>query len=151
MSDGNKQTFARAFPENEGDRIMISGVAGRFPNSDNVAEFAENLYNKVDLTDEDERRWRHSYPDIPKRGGKINGLEKFDAPFFGVHYKQAHTMDPQQRLLVERAYECVVDAGINPKSIRGSRTGVYVGCCYGESEKIWFYEKVSTGGFGITG
>lgn len=148
---GVKKLFSRAFPENDDHRIMISGVAGKFPNSNNVAEFEQNLYNKVELTSEDERRWKHVYPEIPKRSGKIYDLEKFDAPFFGVHYKQAHTMDPQQRLLVERAYECVVDAGINPKAIRGSRTGVFIGCCFAESEKVWFYEKVSTGGFGITG
>lgn len=105
----------------------------------------------MDLTDEDERRWRHTSDEIPKRAGKINNIDKFDATFFGVHFKQGHTMDPQQRMLVERAYECVLDAGINPKTIRGSRTGVYIGCCFAESEKTWFYEKISTGGFGITG
>lgn len=105
----------------------------------------------MDLTDDDERRWRHTYAEIPKRSGKINNLEKFDAMFFGVHFKQAHTMDPQSRLLVERAYEAVVDAGVNPKTLRGTRTGVFIGSCFSESEKTWFYEKVSTGGFGITG
>ncbi|XP_055698842.1 fatty acid synthase [Phlebotomus papatasi] len=141
------RTHARC-PEEE---IVISGISGRFPNSDNISEFAKNLYNKVDLIDDDERRWRHTYAEIPKRSGKINHLEKFDATFFGVHFKQAHTMDPQSRLLVERAYEAVLDAGINPKSLRGSRTGVFIGACFSESEKTWFYEKVSTGGFGITG
>lgn len=38
---------ARAYPFSDGDRIMISGVAGKFPNSKNVAEFRDNLYNKV--------------------------------------------------------------------------------------------------------
>jgi len=54
-------------------------------------------------------------------------------------------------LNLEHAYEAVLDAGINPKSLRGSRTGVFIGACFAESEKTWFYEKVSTGGFGITG
>ncbi|GAB0094756.1 Fatty acid synthase [Sergentomyia squamirostris] len=137
-----------ACPEEE---IIITGISGRFPNSDNIGELAKNLYNKVDLIDDEERRWRHTYADIPKRFGKINHLEKFDATFFGVHYKQAHTMDPQSRLLVERAYEAVIDAGINPKSLRGSRTGVFIGTCFSESEKTWYYEKASTGSFGITG
>lgn len=31
----------------EDDEIVISGLSGRYPNSANVAEFAHNLYNKV--------------------------------------------------------------------------------------------------------
>ena len=54
-------------------------------------------------------------------------------------------------LYLEHAYEAVLDAGINPNSLRGSLTGVFIGACFAESEKTWFYEKVSTGGFGITG
>lgn len=103
------------------------------------------------MVDDEEKRWRHFNVEIPKRMGKIDDLEKFDATFFGVHFKQAHTMDPQCRLLIECAYEAVMDAGVNPKSLRGSRTGVFVGACFSESEKTWFYEKISSGGFGITG
>ncbi|XP_062126451.1 fatty acid synthase [Drosophila sulfurigaster albostrigata] len=143
--------YSRSRPDTDGDDIVISGMAGKFPNSKNISEYEYNLYNKVDMVDDDERRWRHFNPEIPKRSGKINGLEKFDATFFGVHFKQAHTMDPQTRILIETAYEAVIDAGINPKSLRGTKTGVYIGSCISESEKTWFYEKVSSGGFGITG
>ncbi|KAH8379368.1 hypothetical protein KR009_004445 [Drosophila setifemur] len=143
--------YSRSRPDTDGDDIVISGMAGKFPNCSNVAEYEYKLYNKIDMVDDDERRWRHFNPEIPKRSGKINKLEKFDATFFGVHFKQAHTMDPQTRILIETAYEAVIDAGINPKSLRGSKTGVYVGSCISESEKTWFYEKVSSGGFGITG
>ncbi|GLH16818.1 FASN_3 protein, partial [Gryllus bimaculatus] len=98
-------------------------------------------------------RWRllSDHPEIPPRSGKINGLEKFDASFFSFHFKQAHTMDPQCRLLLERAYEAIVDAGVNPRSLRGKKMGVYVGVCFSESEKTWFYEKLQLSGFGITG
>jgi fatty acid synthase len=37
--------------------IVISGMGGRFPESDTVDEFAQNLYNKVDMIVEDDRRW----------------------------------------------------------------------------------------------
>lgn len=37
--------------------IVITGMSGRFPESDSVGEFAENLFNKVDLITEDDRRW----------------------------------------------------------------------------------------------
>ena len=148
---GKPRIFSRTVPLNPEDDIVISGMAGRFPNSDNVMELSDNLYNKVDMVDELEKRWRHCNSEIPKRMGKINNLEKFDATFFGVHFKQAHTMDPQSRMLVEHAYEAIIDAGVNPKSIRGTRTGVFIGACFAESEKTWFYEKISSGGFGITG
>lgn len=41
-----------------GEEIVISGIAGRFPNSDNVEEFKNNLLNKVDLITDDDRRWK---------------------------------------------------------------------------------------------
>lgn len=133
------------------DDIVISGVSGRFPSSDNMNEYAFNLYNKIDMLDDKETRWRHTNPEIPRRSGKINNLEKFDASFFGVNFKQARCMDPNSRILLEHAFEAVLDAGINPKSLRGSKTGVFVGTSFNESEKVWIYEKVSKEGFGVTG
>lgn len=78
----------RAKPPAPGDEIVISGIAGRFPNSDNVKDYAYNLFNKIDMVDDLETRWRHSNVEIPRRMGKVNNLEKFDATFFGVHFKQ---------------------------------------------------------------
>ncbi|KAJ8679083.1 hypothetical protein QAD02_014870 [Eretmocerus hayati] len=135
-------------PEEE---IVISGIAGRFPESNNLRHFEENLMNKLDLITDDDRRWKLNHPEIPQNTGKVNHIEKFDATFFGVHFKQAHTMDPMCRMLLEHAYEAVVDAGVNPKKLRGSRTGVFIGACFSESEKTWFYEKLQVNGFGITG
>ncbi|XP_034946083.1 fatty acid synthase [Chelonus insularis] len=134
-----------------GEEIVISGIAGRFPESDNMRLFQENLFNKVDLVTDDDRRWKLDHPEIPQRTGKINNVSKFDALFFGVHFKQAHTMDPMCRMLMEHAYEAIVDAGVNPRQLRGTRTGVFIGACFSESEKTWFYEKLQVNGFGITG
>lgn len=69
-----------------GEEIVISGMAGKFPDSDNVVEFQNNLFNKVDMISADERRWAHTYPEIPKRAGKIYNVEKFDAGFFGMYF-----------------------------------------------------------------
>ncbi|XP_011503081.1 PREDICTED: fatty acid synthase [Ceratosolen solmsi marchali] len=133
------------------DEIVISGIAGRFPDSDNIHLLRDNLMNKVDLVTDDDRRWQLDHPEIPQSVGKINGLEKFDASFFGVHFKQAHTMDPMCRILMEHTYEAIIDAGINPRQLRGSKTGVFIGACFSESEKTWFYEKLHINGLGITG
>lgn len=39
--------LSRAHPRTPGDAIVISGVSGKFPISNNVEEYAHNLYNKV--------------------------------------------------------------------------------------------------------
>ena len=49
---------------------------------------------------------------IPRKFGKLKDTSKFDAEFFRVSPKQAHTMDAQQRILHEVVYECIVDAGM---------------------------------------
>ncbi|KAJ8954469.1 hypothetical protein NQ314_007075 [Rhamnusium bicolor] len=96
------------------DRIVISGIAGRYPECQNVEEFKEALLNGIDMITVDGRR----YPPV---------VDKFDASFFGIHPKQADYMDPRQRILNEAIYESMIDAGYNPQELRGTRTGVYVG------------------------
>lgn len=91
--------------------IVISGISGRFPESDNVDELAENLLSHVDMITEDDRRWPIGLYGLPSRAGKIKDLSKFDAQFFGVHGKQANLMDPQARMLLELTYEAICDAG----------------------------------------
>ena len=150
-SSYNRRVLTKVTITDPDDEIVISGISGRFPNSANVADFAYNLYNKVDMVDDDERRWHHTNSEIPKRSGKVNGLEKFDASFFSVHHRQANLMDPQCRMLLEHSYEAIVDAGINPATLRESRTGVFMGCCFSESEETMFYARMVKDGLGLTG
>ena len=99
-------------------------MACRLPESDNAEEFWSHLMNKEDMVTEDDRRWMPGLHGLPKRGGKLKDIKHFDATFFGVHAKQAHRMDPQLRILLELTYEALIDAGIDPQTVRNSRTGV---------------------------
>lgn len=60
---------------------------------------------------------------VPRRTGKINNVEYFDAGYFGISPRQADVMDPRHRIMFETAFEAIVDSGYNPKEVRGSNTG----------------------------
>lgn len=122
-----------------GESVVISGIAGRFPQSDDVREFARNMFEKRDLVDDKETRFTHAMQAIPRRFGKINNLQKFDRQFFGFDRRQRDTMDPQQWMTLEHAFEAILDAGVNPESLRGSRTGVFCGVCFSESGARMYY------------
>ncbi|MGX7673920.1 type I polyketide synthase [Plantactinospora sp. DSM 117369] len=122
------------------DPLVIVAMSCRFPGG--IAS-AEDLWravrDEVDLTTSfpTDRGWPldqllDADPDKPARsyvdrGGFLDGAASFDAGHFGISHREALAMDPQQRLLLETSWEALERAGVDPKSLRGTRTGVYVG------------------------
>ncbi|ARF67943.1 non-ribosomal peptide synthetase [Paenibacillus larvae subsp. pulvifaciens] len=115
--------------------VAIIGMSGRFPGAADIESFWNNLVNSVESI-------RRFSPEIlEKRGipqdlfssteyvparGTIDGIEWFDANFFGYSPREAEMLDPQQRLFLECAWEAVEKAGYDP-SREEMPIGVYAG------------------------
>ncbi|XP_071640962.1 fatty acid synthase-like isoform X2 [Temnothorax longispinosus] len=134
-----------------GEEIVISGIAGRFPDSDNMNQLRENLFNKKDLVRADHGRWKKDHPDVSNRMGIVNNLNKFDADFFGLSFDQAHTLGLEARILLEHSYEAIIDAGINPKQLRGRNTAVIIAASFSETQAKFLYEDVEMDGLNLIG
>ena len=116
--------------------IAIVGMACRFPGAPDLASFWDLLEAGKDaVTDgrRDEGPWEGVAGDpaateaMYRRGGFLEGIDLFDNRFFRISPIEARMMDPQHRMLLETTWQALEDAGIDPDSLRGSRTGVYAG------------------------
>ena len=118
------------------DAIAIVGMACRFPGSEGLDGFWRQLAAGDDAVTDGRRDagpWTGvagdpaNESDIERIGGFVEGIDRFDAKFFRIAPIEAKAMDPQQRLLLETSWQAIEDAGIDPESLKGSRTGVYAG------------------------
>jgi len=110
------------------DALAIVGMAGRFPGATDIAAYWANLRDGVEAL----RRFSDrellaagvdprllALPNYVKAGFPLDGVEDFDAAFFGVPPREAALMDPQQRLFLECAWEALEDAGCDPRRFPG--------------------------------
>jgi acyl transferase domain-containing protein/phospholipid N-methyltransferase/acyl carrier protein len=142
--------------------IAIIGIACRFPGGANNPEaFWQLLRNGVDAISEvPSDRWNGDLffdPDpatvgktYSRWGGFVEGIDRFDAQFFGIAPREAAYMDPQQRMLLEICWEAFEDAGRVPDNA-GSETGVFVGISTHDYGDLQMKDVYSTAFYANTG
>lgn len=124
-----------------GPGVAIVGMAGRFPGAGDVAGFWRNIKEGRECV----TRFSRSELEIPIEGledgdyvcakGFLDGVDMFDARFFGYLPREADVMDPQHRMFLELCWEALEHAGADPKRYPGA-----IGCwggCYMDTYVLW--------------
>ncbi|GGJ52783.1 type I polyketide synthase [Deinococcus roseus] len=124
--------------------IAIIGMAGRFPDAQNLSEFWQNLqegrecirtFSMEELLQAGVSQELLQDPNYVRARPYLEGIELFDHSFFGFTPREASIMDPQHRLLLETAWEAFENAGYVPDTLK-ERVSVYAGT--GENGYLWY-------------
>nr|APD72068.1 type I polyketide synthase 3 [Streptomyces sp.] len=142
-------------PQGEPD-IAVVGIGCRLPGGvEGPAAFWELLVRGEDaVTQVPPGRWEQfgtTGEGTSRHGGFLDDVAGFDAAFFGTAPREAELMDPQQRILLEVAWEALEHAGLAPRSLAGSRTGVFVGVSSSEYAHLTTADPGRVEGWTATG
>ncbi|HEX8745039.1 MAG TPA: beta-ketoacyl synthase N-terminal-like domain-containing protein, partial [Thermoleophilaceae bacterium] len=117
------------------DAIAIVGLACRLPGAADRDALWELLAGGVEAIGEppaERGALLFAGESGPRAGGFVDGVDEFDARFFGMAPAEATAADPQQRLALELAWESLEDAGMLGQRRRSGPVGVFVGVMSGE-------------------
>ncbi|HVR97271.1 MAG TPA: amino acid adenylation domain-containing protein [Thermoanaerobaculia bacterium] len=115
--------------------IAVVGMSGRFPQAETLERFWQNLRGGIEsvrpIPEEDLLAAGVSPatlrdPAYVPAAGVLEGVDLFDAPFFGLSAREAALLDPQHRLLLEMAWEALEAAGYDAERL-DRPVGVYAG------------------------
>ncbi len=121
--------------QNQDIEVAIISMSGRFPGAQNIDEFWQNLcggvesithFSNEELLQAGVDPTLLKDPNYVKAGAILEGIDQFDAAFFGLTPKETQIMDPQQRLFLETAWNALEGAGYDPETYNGS-IGLFAG------------------------
>ncbi len=137
------------------ESIAIVGIGCRFPGATGPDAFWKLLRDGVEgVGPIPESRWDvEALGDIevPRRGGFVEGIDRFDADFFGISPREAALFDPQHRMLLELTWEALEDGGQVPERLAGTAVGVFVGISTNDYAQLQAMRGGPSDGFRITG
>jgi myxalamid-type polyketide synthase MxaC len=133
--------------------IAVVGIACRFPGAADADAFWELLREGRDaITPVPADRWDASlFEGAGQYGGFLDGVEMFDARFFGYSRSEAANIDPQHRLLLESAWRLIENAGLPASALRGTRTGVFTGICGSDYGGLCLSEPERVNAYSLSG
>lgn len=150
-------------PSLEGpEPIAVIGLSCRFPGASSVSALWDVLLaGQSTITEVPPERFRLEdwyHPEASTRGrfssrfgGFLNDVDLFDPYFFGISPREAEHMDPQQRLVLQLTWEALEDAQLRPHTLRGSRTGVFLGAAWNDYLQLLFADPKDLGLYSATG
>ncbi|HEY9856591.1 MAG TPA: amino acid adenylation domain-containing protein [Stenomitos sp.] len=133
--EGRQDLSSDAAADFEGPDIAIVSMVGRFPGAGDIETFWQNIRQARSairsLSDEELDELQvpqedRANPRFVPAAAPFDGVEEFDAEFFGYSPREAELLDPQQRLFLECAWEALEEAGYDPQAIPGF-AGVFAG------------------------
>lgn len=143
--------------------VAVIGMACRLPGGiDSPQGLWDALLRGDDLVGEipadrwDADLYYDPEPGVPGRsvtrwGAFLDDVGGFDCDFFGLTEREATAIDPQHRLLLETSWDAIEHAGLDPASLLGAQTGVFVGLTHGDYELLSADCGAAEGPYGFTG